>query len=165
MRDHDSNQKHLSRSFADYPKPRIRSQDQRYLASLAAGVGWDTIVTVLMYTSEPVLTGAGVCRLLAEDLVGQRLPALRVEVRCRGITGRELQGEAAGLLGHGRLLFRIEPGRIDQLAFARSGVAVFIEPLMEAVCFDREGILATTEKRAMLLFGWDFFANDLRPAE
>ena len=71
---------------------------------------------------------------------------------------------AIGTVG-GVFLFRIEPGRIDQLAFARSGVAVFIEPLMEAVCFDREGILATTEKRAMLLFGWDFFANDLRPAE
>lgn len=69
---------------------------------------------------------------------------------------------AIGTVG-GVFLFRVEPGRLDQLARARSGVAVFIEPMMEAVCFDGDGILATTEKRAVLLFGWDLFAEDLRP--
>lgn len=71
---------------------------------------------------------------------------------------------AVGTVG-GVFLFRIEPGRIDRLASARSGVAVFIEPSMEAVCFHRDGILATTEKRAVLLFGWDLFADELRPTE
>jgi hypothetical protein len=71
---------------------------------------------------------------------------------------------AIGTVG-GVFLFRIEPGRIDQLAAGRSDVAVFVEPSMEAVCFDRDGILATTEKRAVLLFGWDLFANELRPTE
>lgn len=69
---------------------------------------------------------------------------------------------AIGTVG-GVLLFRIEPGEIGQLPRARSSVAVFLDRLMEAVCFDREGILATTENRVVLLFGWELFAEDVRP--
>jgi hypothetical protein len=64
----------------------------------------------------------------------------------------------------GMLVLKLEePGAIETLGRAAASFVPHVELTMEAVAFVPDGVLATTERREVLLFPWPRFAAPVRP--